>query len=113
MMSAESALRIEASLAALPRLERERVALYGARLLSTEMESRLALAAQELARLESKYGMTLSHLQEAGLAPDADLEAHEDYVEWSGWQATYEETSQILETLQRILETADALAFTE
>jgi hypothetical protein len=113
MMSAESALRIEASLAALPPSERERVALYGARLLSTEMESRLALAARELARLETKYGMTITHLQEVGLPEDAGLEAHEDFVEWSGWQATYDEASHILETLQRILETADALPLTE
>jgi hypothetical protein len=112
-MNAESALKIEASLAALPPSERERVALYGARLLSTEMESRLALAARELARLESKYRITFSRLQETGLPQNAGLEAHEDYVEWSGWQATYEETSQILEILQRILETADALALTE
>jgi len=112
-MSAESVLKIEASLAALPPSERERVALHGARLLSTEMESRLALAARELARLETRYGMTLTHLQEVGLPEDADLTAHEDYVEWSGWQATYDETSQILETLQKILKTADALSLAE
>jgi hypothetical protein len=118
-MSTESALKIEASLAALPPPERERVALYGARLLFTEMESRLALAARELSRFERKYGMTLAHLQEVGLPEDAGLEAHEDYVEWSGWQATYDEASQVLETLQAILaayptgEGADAFAFAE
>ncbi len=118
-MSTESALKIEASLAALPPPERERVALYGARLLFTEMESRLALAARELARFERNYGMTLAHLQEVGLPEDAGLEAHEDYVEWSGWQATYDEASQVLETLQAILaayptgEGADAFAFAE
>ncbi len=118
-MSAESTLKIEASLAALPSPERKRLALYGARLLLTEMESRLALATRELARFESKYGMNLARLQEIGLPENAGLEAHEDYVEWSGWQATYDETRQILETLKTILaesptgEGADALAFAE
>lgn len=100
-MSAESALKIDTSLAALPSPERERLALYGAHLLFTEMEGRLALATRELARFEHKYGMTLARLDEVGLPENAGLEAHEDYVEWSGWQATYDETSQILETLQR------------
>ncbi len=112
-MSTESSLRIEASLAALSPPERERLALYGARLLFTEMESRLALAARELARFESKYRMTLAHLQEIGLPEDIGLEAHEDYVEWSGWQATHDEASQTLEILQKILETADAFAVAE
>jgi len=118
-MSAESTLKIEASLAALPPSERKRLALYGARLLFTEMEGRLALAARELARFESKYGMSLARLQQVGLPEDAGLEAHEDYVEWSGWQATYDEARQILETLQTILaesptgEGADALTIAE
>ena len=72
------------------------------------MKSRLALAARELARFESKYGMTIARLNEVGLPEGAGLEAHEDYVEWSGWQATYEETNQILETLQAILEAGHA-----
>lgn len=111
-MSAESVLKIEASLAALPSAERERVALYGAQLLFTEMKGRLALAARELTRFQSKYGMTLAHLNEVGLPADANLATHEDYVEWSGWQATYEETHQILETLQAILEAGHAFTST-
>ncbi len=108
MMSAESTPKIDTSLASLPSPERERVALYGAHLLMTEMESRLALAARELTRFERKYGQTLAHLNEIGLPEDAGLEAHEDYVEWSGWQATHDETNQILITLKTILEAADA-----
>ncbi len=102
-------LDIDTSLSALPSPERERVALYGARLLFTEMEGRLALAAREVARFEQKYKTTLAQLNEAGLPEEAGLEAHEDYVEWSGWQAACDETGQILDTLQTILETADAL----
>jgi len=102
-------LDIDSSLAALPSAERERVALYGAHLLFTEMEGRLALAARKLAHFEQKYETTLAQLNETGLPQGAGLEAHEDYVEWSGWQATYDETSQTLETLRAILERADAL----
>jgi hypothetical protein len=40
------------------------------------------------------------------------VEAHEDYVEWSGWQATYDETGHVLETLQAILEAGYALTVT-
>jgi hypothetical protein len=75
----------------------------------TEMESRLALATRELACFEQKYEMTLVQLNKVGLPKEAGLEAHEDYVEWSGWRATYDETTQILETLHTILETSDAL----
>ena len=35
---------------------------------------------------------------------DASLEMHEDYVEWSGWQRTHEESSQILASLKPILQ---------
>ncbi len=108
-MSTEFALDLDTSLAALPPPERERLALYGAQLLCTEMESRLALAARTLVRFEQAYKMTLAQLNEAGLPQEANLEAHEDYVEWSGWQATYDESKQILKTLRAILETADAL----
>lgn len=79
------------------------MALYGAHLLLTEMKSRLALAANKLARFESKYGTTLARLNEIGLPEDATVEAHEDYVEWSGWQATYDETGHVLETLKENL----------
>jgi hypothetical protein len=103
MINPETTLKIDESLAALPTLERERLALYGAHMLMTEMKSRLALAANELARFESKYGVTLARLNEIGLPADAPVEAHEDYVEWSGWQATYDETGHVLETLQAIL----------
>lgn len=112
MINVETRLKIDESLAALPPPERERLALYGAHLLLTEMKSRLALAANELARFEAKYSLTLAHLNEMGLPADAPVEAHEDYVEWSGWQATYDETSHILETLQTILEAGHALAAT-
>ncbi len=37
------------------------------------------------------------------------LEMHEDYVEWSGWQATYDEACQILDALRDILDTGHAL----
>lgn len=98
--------KVDTSLAALLPPERERLTLYGARLLLTEMEGRLALATRELARFETKYGTTLTGLAETGLPDEADLETHEDYVEWSGWQATVDETSQTLDILRSILEAA-------
>ena len=100
--------KVDTSLAALPPSERERLTLYGARLLLTEMQGRLALATREVARFETKYGLTLTRLDETGLPDDADLETHEDYVEWSGWQATVDETSQTLEILRSILEATHA-----
>ncbi|HRV93723.1 MAG TPA: hypothetical protein P5526_16300 [Anaerolineae bacterium] len=107
-MSSQINLTIDASLAALPKSERERLTLYGAQILLTEMNSRLALAVREMARFEGKYGQTLAQLEQTGLPQDAGLEAHEDYIEWSGWQASFDEANQTIKALQSILEAGHA-----
>ncbi len=44
------------------------------------------------------------HLRRNGLPDDANMEMHEDFVEWSGWQRTREEANQVLASLQPLLE---------
>lgn len=75
---------------------RLRLVEFGAPLLRTETEGRLTLAERRIRAFEQKYGMTLAQLRRIGLPDDASMEMHEDFVEWSGWQRTYEEASQVL-----------------
>ena len=67
-------------------------------------EDRLTLAKRKIAAFERKYNTTFEHLQEAGLPDDASIEMHEDFIEWAGWQRTYEEAQQTLKALQPFLE---------
>ncbi len=83
---------------------RRRLVEFGAPLLLTEVEGRLALAEQKVKTFEQKYGTTLAQLRRNGLPDDASMEMHEDFIEWSGWQRTREEASQILASLQHFLE---------
>jgi hypothetical protein len=83
---------------------RRRLVELGAPLLLTEAEGRLALAERKLEAFEQKYGTTLAQLRRDGLPDDASMEMHEDLVEWAGWQRTYEEASQIITSLQHLLE---------
>jgi hypothetical protein len=83
---------------------RRRLVEFGAPLLLTEAEGRLALAERKLKAFEQKYGTTLAQLRQNGLPNDASMEMHEDFIEWSGWQRTHEEASQILASLQHLLE---------
>lgn len=72
-----------------------RLVEYGTRLLKAEVEARLALAERKIQAFERKYGTTLIQLRREGLPPDASMEMHEDYVEWSGWQRTRELYAEI------------------
>jgi hypothetical protein len=83
---------------------RQRLVELGAPLLQIEAESRLALAEQKIKAFEQKYNTTLSKLQREGLPEGAGIELHEDFVEWSGWQRTREEASQIIASLQPLRE---------
>ncbi|NBD36113.1 MAG: hypothetical protein GVY30_08955 [Chloroflexi bacterium] len=83
---------------------RQRLVELGAPLLITEAEGRLALAERKITAFEQKYNTTFEHLQDAGLPNDASIEMHEDFIEWAGWQRTYEEAQQTLEALQPFLE---------
>lgn len=100
--------KIDSSVAALPPEEREKLTRYGALALTRELESRLTLARQKLAEFEHKYGMTLEQLDQVGLPDDAGLEEHEDWVEWSSWQSTYDEAAAVLSSLRVILEATGA-----
>ena len=73
-------------------------------MLLTEAEGRLALAERKVKAFEQKYGTPLTQLRRNGLPNDASMEMHEDFVEWSGWQRTYEEASQIVTSLQHLVE---------
>jgi hypothetical protein len=108
VFSSALATKVDESVAALPLAERERLTRYGALVLARETESRLELAKRKLAEFEKKYGMTLARLNKVGLPDNAGLEAHEDYVEWSGWQSTHDEASEVLANLQAILEATGA-----
>jgi hypothetical protein len=83
---------------------RRRLVEFGAPLLLTEAEGRLALAERKVKAFEQKYGTTLAQLRLNGLPDDASMEVHEDFIEWSGWQRSREEASQILASLQHLLE---------
>jgi len=76
----------------------------GAPLLLTEVEGRLTLAEQKIGAFEQKYKTTLAQLRRDGLPDDASMEMHEDFIEWSGWQRTREEASQIRASLKPLLE---------
>jgi hypothetical protein len=82
---------------------RQRLVEFGAPLLLTEVEGRLALAERKIRAFEQKYGTTLAESNQSGLPDDTSLEMHEDYVEWSGWQHTREEASQTLASLRPLL----------
>ena len=82
----------------------KRLVEFGAPLLLTEAEGRLALAERKITAFEQKYGTTLAQLRQDGLPDDASVEMHEDFVAWSGWQRTYAESSQILASLKLLLE---------
>jgi hypothetical protein len=99
---------IETSVSALPLEEQEKLARYGALVLAREMEGRLELAKRKLAEFERKYGMNLDRLNQVGLPENAGREEHEDWVEWSSWQGTQEETLEVLNHLRAILEATDA-----
>jgi hypothetical protein len=94
----------EFSLSELVPEVQQRLVEFGAPLLLTEVEGRLALAERKMRAFEQKYGTTLAQLRQDGLPDDASMEIHEDFVEWSGWQRTHEESSQILASLKPILE---------
>jgi len=95
----------ERSFAALTPEARRRLLELGAPLLRTEAEGRLALAERKIKTFELKYGTDFVELEHKGLPEDADIEMHEDFVEWSGWQRTLEETRQVIASLQPIVET--------
>jgi len=71
-------------LAQLIPVARQRLVELGAPLLMTEAEGRLTLAERKIQAFEQKYGVTLSRLRREGLPDDASIEAHEDFIEWSG-----------------------------
>ena len=85
-----------------------RLVEYGAALLTVEVEARQVLAERKIQALEQKYEATLSQSCREGLPSDASMDTHEDYVEWSGWQRTCEEASQLLTSLRNLLEMVDA-----
>ena len=91
-------------LAKLAPKAQKRLIEFGAPLLLTEAEGRLALAERKITAFEQKYGMTLAQLRQGGLPDDASVEMHQDFVEWSGWQRTQEESGQILASLKPLLE---------
>ena len=86
----------------------QRLAQFGAPLLLTEVEGRLALAKRKIKTFERKYGTTLTRLRRNGLPDNASMEMHEDFIEWSGWQRTREEASQTIASLQHLLESSFA-----
>ncbi len=88
---------------------RQRLVELGAPLLLTEAEGRLALAERKIRDFERKYSTTFLRLSRAGLPDDASIEMHEDFIEWAGWQHTYEEAHQILASLEPFTE--ETLAF--
>ena len=96
--------RQEFSLSELVPEVQQRLVEFGAPLLLTEVEGRLALAERKIRAFERKYGMTLAELGQDGLPDDASVEMHEDFIEWSGWQRTREEASQIRASLKPLLE---------
>jgi hypothetical protein len=98
------------SLTELVPAARQRLIEFGAPLLLTEAEGRLALAERKIGAFEQKYGMTLTKLRQDGLPDDASMEMHEDFIEWSGWQRTHEEASHILASLKPLLEKSLASA---
>ncbi len=88
----------------------QRLIEFGAPLLFTEAEGRLALAERKIGDLEQKYATTLVQLCRNGLPDDASIEMHEDFIAWSGWQRTREEASQTIASLQHLQERSLALA---
>ena len=86
------------------------MAVYGSYLLLTEVESRLSLAKDKLAFFHKKYGVSLDDLNKQGLPEDAGWEMHEDYVEWAGWQASFDEASETLNALRNIVDATDVIS---
>lgn len=102
--SVEEAIWQELSLTKLVPEARHRLIKFGAPLLLTEAEGRLALAEHKIKAFERKYRTTLVRLCQEGLPDDASMEMHEDFIEWSGWQRTREEAQQIIASLEHVME---------
>jgi hypothetical protein len=88
----------------------QRLIELGAPLLLTDMEARSALAERKIRAFERKYKTTLVKLQREGLAEDANMDIHEDFVEWSGWERTREEAGQIVASLRQFQKKSLAFA---
>jgi hypothetical protein len=68
-----------------------------------ELEGQLLEAQQRIAEFEHQHGMSFARLQKVGLPQDADLEAHEAYVEWSSWEGHRVELQERLKELRAVL----------
>lgn len=111
MIYPEVSTAFEEKLTTLSPQVKKQMAVYGSYLLLTEVESRLALAKDKLAFFQKKYGVLLDDLNKQGLPDDAGWEMHEDYVEWTGWQASFDEATETLNALKNIVDAADVISF--
>jgi hypothetical protein len=73
-----------------------------------ELEAQLEEAQQNIADFERKFGMSFARLQQDGLLEDANLQTHEEYVEWSSWEGLQADLRDQLESLRTMLEPSGA-----
>lgn len=92
----------------LPPEEQKAILDLGIAFRKVGWEERLRRAEARIRDLETRYGCTLTQLEEQGLPPDASPSFHEDYVEWHYWEGVRTEASQMLARFQEIAQIAEA-----
>jgi len=86
-MSKNSFLKLDVNslITKLPTEEKGMVLGIGSMMRAWEVQKKIDLARHKIEQFESKYGTSLSALQERGLPIDADFRMHEDFIEWEYW----------------------------
>ena len=92
--------KLISSLRKLPEHEQEEILGNGISFKIQDLGNKIDLAAQKIAKFESKYRQTLSHIEKKGLPNNTDVFFHEEYVEWKYWDSVLKESQKLLKHLR-------------
>lgn len=102
----EMTLRLPQTLVQLPERERGKLIRAGlqeaTRARIRQIKAEIAAAQQELARFETRYGMSLTRFEVELLPHQDSLQVHEDYNDWFYWQSVLEEKQRLLAELEAL-----------
>lgn len=98
-------IELPAGLSDLPEAERDallRAGLFEAvQARVRQLQRELAEAQEQIARFEQQFGLSFAQLEARGLPADASPDDHEDYLDWTYWQAVADEKRKLLDMLSR------------
>ncbi len=105
-------LKIPEAIAALPSSERmillNRGIRFAAKQRIGELQERIDALKTEIQKFEAKYKLSFKEFEEQVLPDMEGWRVHEDYFDWEEATKAFEEYSQMIVTLQRLLEYRDA-----